>query len=210
MSGQTLDAYLAEHLFAPLGMVDTTFSPTDEQRARLMPLRARTLDGALVAVPLELPPDPEWASGGGGSWGTVTDYGRFIRAMLNDGELDGTRVVGAGTVELAFTDQLGGVPLPEVTKSADPTLTNDIPTLPEPQGWGLGFHLFSVDMPGMRSAGSGDWCGLLNCYYWIDRAAGVGAALMTQVLPFYDAAIVEAAQEFEVAVYAQVRSAATA
>jgi methyl acetate hydrolase len=62
----------------------------------------------------------------------------------------------------------------------------------------------------MRSAGTGDWAGIFNCYYWIDRAAGVGGAIMTQVLPFFDAPIVEALQAFEVAAYAQVGSAATA
>lgn len=208
VSGQTLDAYLAEHLFRPLEMTDTTFSPTGEQRARLMPIKARTPDGGLVALDLDLPPDPEWAAAGHGSYGTITDYGRFIRAMLNDGELDGTRILNADTVALAFSDQIDGIPMPEIMKSADHTLANDVPTLPVPQGWGLGFHLVSVDIPAMRNAGTGDWAGIFNCYYWIDRAAGVGGAIMTQVLPFFDAAIVEALLAFEVAVYAQVGSAA--
>jgi CubicO group peptidase (beta-lactamase class C family) len=210
VSGQKLDAYLAEHVFAPLGMVDTTFSPTDEQRARLMPIKARTPDGGLVAVDLDVAPDPEWASAGHGSYGTVTDYGCFIRAMLNDGEHDGIHILSADTVELAFSDQIKGISMPELTKSADHTLSNDVPALPVPQGWGLGFHLFNVDLPGMRSAGSGDWAGIFNCFYWIDRTAGVGAAIMTQVLPFFDAAIVQTLLEFEAAVYAQVGSAAAA
>ena len=62
----------------------------------------------------------------------------------------------------------------------------------------------------MRSAGTGDWAGIFNCYYWIDRSAGVGGALMTQVLPFFDQRIVEALMGFEVAVYAQVGAAASA
>ena len=210
VSGQTLDAYLAEHLFGPLGMADTTFSPTAEQRARLMPVRARTPEGGLVALDLDLPPDPEWAAAGHGSYSTVTDYGRFIRAMLNDGELDGARILNADTVALAFTDQIAGVPMPELMKSADHTISNDVPSLPVPQGWGLGFHMVNVDLPGMRSAGTGDWAGIFNCYYWIDRSAGVGAAIMTQVLPFFDDAIVQSLLEFEQAVYAQVGSAAVA
>jgi methyl acetate hydrolase len=210
VSGQTLDVYLAEHLFGPLAMTDTTFSPTDEQRARLMPIMARAPAGDLVAVDIDLPPNPEWAAAGHGSYGTITDYGRFIRAVLNDGELDGTRILNADTVALAFSDQIEGIPMPEVMKSADHTLSNDVPALPVPQGWGLGFHLVNVDIPDMRSAGTGDWAGIFNCYYWIDRAAGVGGAIMTQVLPFFDAPIVEALQAFEVAAYAQVGSAAAA
>jgi methyl acetate hydrolase len=210
VSGQTLDVYLAEHLFGPLAMKDTTFSPTDEQRARLMPIMARTPSGGLVAIDLDLPPNPEWAAAGHGSYGTITDYGCFIRTILNDGELDGTRILNADTVAIAFSDQIEGIPMPEVMKSADHTLSNDVPALPVPQGWGLGFHLVNVDIPDMRSAGTGDWAGLFNCYYWIDRAAGVGGAIMTQVLPFFDAAIVEALMAFEVAAYAQVGSAAAA
>ncbi len=34
VSGQTLDAYVAEHITKPLGMKDTSFAPTSEQRAR--------------------------------------------------------------------------------------------------------------------------------------------------------------------------------
>ena len=50
----------------------------------------------------------------------------------------------------------------------------------------------------------GDWAGLFNCYYWIDRATGVAGAILTQVLPFYDARIVEWAAGFEQGVYAEV------
>jgi CubicO group peptidase (beta-lactamase class C family) len=191
-------------------MSDTTFSPTAEQSSRMMPLRFRAPDGALTPLDIDLPPDPEWFSAGHGSCGTIGDYGRFIRAMLRDGELDGARILGADTVELAFADHLRGVPLPEIIRSADPLLTNDVPSLPVPQGWGLGFHLLQTDVPGGRSSGTGDWAGLFNCYYWIDRAAGVGAALMTQVLPFFDARIVQVLLGLDAATYAQVGSAAPA
>ena len=82
-------------------------------------------------------------------------------------------------------------------------LSNDVPSPPVPQGWGLGFHLITIDLPGMRRAGTGDWAGIFNCYFWIDRAAGVGGAFMTQVLPFFDARIIEKMLGFEKAAYAQ-------
>ena len=62
----------------------------------------------------------------------------------------------------------------------------------------------------MRRSGTGDWAGLFNCYYWIDRTAGVAGAFLTQVLPFFDARIVERALGFEAAIYAQVGAAAAA
>jgi methyl acetate hydrolase len=209
VSGQTLDAYLAEHVYGPLGMSDTTFSPTDAQRARLMPLMSRTADGGLEPTELDLVTDWEWAAAGHGSYGTIGDYGRFIRSMLRGGELDGARVLNEETVELAFSDQLDGVPLPDGMKSAEPSLVNDVPALPFPQGWGLGFHLTLVDLPDLRREGSGDWAGIFNTYYWIDRATGIGAVLMTQVLPFFDARIVEVLLGFEAATYAQLRDSAS-
>lgn len=203
VSGQDLAAYLKEHVFRPLGMLDTTFAPTPEQRERLMAIHNRTGDGGLEVSQIEAPiADPEFWPAGHGAFGTGGDYARFMAALLNDGELDGARVLEPGTVALAFSDHLNGIPLPEVTKSTMPELTNDIPSLPFEQGWGLGFHLFTEDLPGMRRAGSGDWAGLYNCYYWIDRSAGIAAALLTQVLPFFDARIVELLQALEQAIYA--------
>ena len=47
VSGKTLGEYLAENVYGPLGMTDSTFHPTDEQRARLLPVLSRQPDGSL-------------------------------------------------------------------------------------------------------------------------------------------------------------------
>ena len=70
--------------------------------------------------------------------------------------------------------------------------------------------LFRADLPGMRSHGSADWAGVFNCYYWIDRSKGIGAMLMTQLLPFFDMPVVETLMAFETAVYEQVGAAVPA
>ena len=210
ITGQTLGAYLAEHVYGPLGMTDSSFHPTPDQQARMMAIRMRAPDGTLQPTELDLPLEPEFDAGGHGSYGTAADYARFIRAWLNDGELDGARVLSAETVATAFEDHIEGIPLPELMTSCVPELSNDVPSLPIPQGWGLGFHLVKVDVPGMRSAGTGDWAGIFNTYYWIDRAAKIGGLFMTQVLPFYDEKIVETLLGFEVAVYSQVGAAVPA
>jgi methyl acetate hydrolase len=66
------------------------------------------------------------------------------------------------------------------------------------------------DIPGMRRAGTGDWAGLFNCYYWIDRATGMAGALLTQVLPFFDLSVLQTAIGFEAAVYAEAGTLAAA
>lgn len=204
VSGQTLGGYVAEHIYGPLGMSNSTFAPSDEQRERLLPVLSRTADGGLEPTTVDLDAEMEWDAGGHGSYGTVADYGRFVRAWVNGGELDGQRVLKEETVELALRDHLDGVPLPNALESTVPQLANPVELLPVPQGWGLGFHVYSMDLPGMRSAGSGDWSGLFNTYYWIDRKAGIGAVIATQLLPFFDGKMVETILNFEAAVYADL------
>jgi methyl acetate hydrolase len=204
VSGQALDRYFAEHIFAPLGMTDATFAPTPEQAARMMAVHARTPDGGLAVIPVDLPPAPEWMAGGHGVACTAGDYGRFLRALLNDG----APILSRGSVDLMLTDSLGGIALPEVIRSVDPTLSNDIPSLPVRQSWGLGLHLFLEDLEGMRRAGSGDWAGIFNTYFWVDRESGVAAGLLTQVLPFFDAQVVGLAMAVEQNLYAQLRKPA--
>jgi CubicO group peptidase (beta-lactamase class C family) len=208
VSGQDLASYLTEHVLRPLGMTDTTFHPSGEQRSRLMAIHNRAPDGGLTLSELELPADPEYLAAGHGLYSTAGDYARFMTALLGGGELAGVRVLKPETVELMFTDHLAGIPLPpDGTVSTMPELSNDVPPLPFAQTFGLGLHVFTEDLPGMRRAGSGDWSGLCNCFYWIDRTSGVAGAFLTQVLPFYDLQVLEAVLGIEQAVYAEILTA---
>ena len=206
ISGQSLGSYLGQHIYGPLKMNDSTFTPSDAQRTRLLRVMQRQADGRLAPSPHDLPPTSEWDAGGHGSYGTVQDYGRFVRAWLDDG----AGILKPATVQLALQNHLGAIKLPELMKSMVPELSNDVPALPVPQGWGLGFHLTLADLPGMRSNGTGDWAGVFNSYYWIDRTRGVGGVLMTQLLPFFDLRVIETLMGFEMAVYAQVGAAVPA
>jgi methyl acetate hydrolase len=129
-----------------------------------------------------------------------------VQAWLNDG----AGILEPATVEMALQNYLGRIELPELLKSAMPELSNDVPAAPVPQGWGLGFHLTLDNVPGMRSSGTGDWAGVFNSYYWIDRSKGIGGVLMTQLLPFFDMPVVETLIGFETAVYQQVGAAVPA
>jgi methyl acetate hydrolase len=200
LSGQTLGSYLKQKVYGPLGMNDSTFAPSEDQRSRLLRVMQRQADGKLAPSQLDLPPTSEWDAAGHGSYGTVQDYGRFVQAWLNEG----AGVLKAPTAHMALQNHIGRIKLPELMKSTVPELSNDVPGLPVPQGWGLGFHLTQVDLPGMRSAGTGDWAGVFNSYYWIDRTKGIGAVLMTQLLPFFDMPVIETLMGFEMAVYQQV------
>ncbi len=206
LSGQSLSRLVQQRVYAPLGMRDSSFAPSAEQRARLLRVMQRQADGSLAPSVHDLPAASEWDAAGHGSYGTVQDYGRFVQAWLNDG----AGVLQPATAQLALRNHIDGVPLPELMKSAQPELSNDVPSLPVPQGWGLGFHLTLADLPGMRSSGTADWAGVFNSYYWIDHRKGIGGVLMTQLLPFFDARVVETLIGFETAVYQQVGAAVPA
>ena len=203
ISGQRLGSYLQQQVYGPLGMKDSSFAPSAGQRARLLRVMQRQADGSLSPSPYDLPETSEWDAAGHGSYGTIQDYGRFVQAWLNDG----AGVLAPATAQMALRNHIAGVKMPELMKSAMPDLSNDVPALPVPQGWGLGFHLTLADLPGMRSHGTADWAGVFNSYYWIDRRKGIGGVLMTQLLPFFDMRVVETLMGFEMAVYQQLGSA---
>ncbi|PQV53182.1 serine hydrolase [Paraburkholderia sp. BL21I4N1] len=200
LAGQSLGSYIRQHVYEPLGMNDSTFEPNAEQRGRLLRVMQRQADGTLALSKIDLPPASEWDAGGHGSYGTVQDYGRFVQAWLNDG----AGILQPATVRMALQNQLGQITLPELMKSTLPELSNDTPGAPWPQSWGLGFQLTLTDLPGMRSNGTGNWAGVFNSFYWIDRSKGIGAVLMTQLLPFFDMPVIETLLGFETAVYQQV------
>ncbi len=187
VSGRTLGQYLREHFFEPLGMNDTAFRITDAMRERLAKIHQRGDDGSLEPqMELEIPQDPEFEMGGGGLYGTVGDYLRFIRMILNRGRANGERVLRPETVDMMSRNQMGEIRVGEL-KTAIPPLSNDAEFFPGmPKSWGLSFMINDEEAPTGRSAGSLGWAGLANSFFWIDPTKGIGGAYLTQVLPFID------------------------
>ena len=130
ITGQTLGSYLQQHVYGPLGMADSGFAPSAEQRARLLRVMQRQADGKLAPSVYDLPAVSEWDAAGHGSYGTIQDYGRFVQAWLNDG----AGVLKPATAQMALQDHLRPIKLPELMKSAMPELSNDVPALPTGPG----------------------------------------------------------------------------
>jgi len=185
ISGRTLGEYLHEHVLGPLGMNDTAFVMRDDMRARKAKIHQR-VDGNLVPLDLELPQPAEVELGGAGLYGTVGDYLKFVRMILNRGAGEHGRVLREDTVALLSQNQMGTLTVPSV-KTADPMLSNDMPLPPDiPHQWGLIAMLNTKPLPTGRAAGSLMWAGLANSYYWIDPQTGIAGVFMTQILPFAD------------------------
>ena len=199
-SGQSLDAYLAEHVLGPLGMTSTTFLMDAEQRSRSVPVHIPS-DGRWLATDLDWNQSPDWWAAGHGLYSTPRDYLRFQRMLLGGGALDGVRILSEQSVADAFSNQIGELWFPESIATADPVSTCDFTAGPGWK-WGWGLLLNTQQQPGMRAVGSGAWAGICNTHFWVDPASGVTAALYTQFLPFVTPGAWQAYVDFEKAVYA--------
>ena len=207
VSGQSLDAYLRERIFTPLGMDDTGFVPTPEQYARQASMHQRQADGSLTPQPLAAPSTPEFYGGGGGLRSTARDYMAFLRMLMHRGSLDGARILAPETVALMNQNQIGDLPAGAL-KTCAPELSNDVDFFPGAElRWGLGYMLNLEPGPDGRSAGTVSWAGLGNLYYWLDPASRVAGVILTQILPFADPATVRLYGRFERGVYALAEAA---
>jgi methyl acetate hydrolase len=206
-SGQRLDAYLRDHVFAPLGMDDTGFKIGDSQRKRLVGMHARGPDGVLAPIPFELEQDPEFHMGGGGLYSTAGDYIRFCQMILNKGKGNGNQVLKPETVATMGENHIGELVMTKMTSVAV-AYTNDVDLYPDiVKKWGLSFMINTARTPEGRSAGSLAWAGLANTYYWIDPARDITGVILMQVLPFADGKCLEAFAGFERGVYAGLDAA---
>src|SRR5712675_119154 len=202
VSGKRLDAYLRDHMLAPLGTTDTGFRIGEPQRKRLVGIHARGPDGSLTAIPFELEQNPEFHMGGGGLYGTAGEYIRFTQMILNKGRGNGNQVLKPETVEMMGQNHIGDLTIGKMT-SAVAFATNDVDLYPDiVKKWGLSFLINTAKTPQGRSPGSLAWAGLANTYFWIDPARDVTGVILMQLLPFVDKKCLEAFAGFESGVYA--------
>ncbi len=207
ISGQKLQDFLQERLFAPLGMVDTGFSVPAEKRSRLaimygLPdIATSTLSSIAKAyergynqkIDIETTHPAgnttSFARGGYGLFSTSTDYMRFAQMQLNRGQLDGVRILSPKIVDLIYMNhvpksllpwEIGGVPAPGY-------------------GFGLGsrvlLNVAESMMPG--SVGEFGWGGAAKTHYWVDPKEELIGILMAQYMVGFDVP----EKDFQVLVY---------
>ena len=206
-SGQKLEAYVQQHILGPLGMKDTGFATTSEQRARQASVHQRQADGSLQPQPLETPFTPEFWAGGGGLYSTASDYMTFLRALLHDGALQGAQILRPDTVATLGQNQIGAIEA-GILKTTAPASSTDVDFFPGASlKWGLATMINMQPGPNGRSAGSLTWAGLYNTHYWIDPARHVVGVMMTQILPFGDPPAMRLYGQFERAVYDSLKAA---
>jgi len=183
ISGKSLDAFLKERLFAPLGMVDTDFYVPKAKANRLCALYGHPNSPDKLEL-IETPAHsqrfqkPAFLSGGGGLVSTVHDYARFAQMLVNGGELDGVRVLSPTTVALYSINHMPEAALPYGFAEGE-----------DLYHWGYGYSLgtrvlMDVSKSGIAgSVGEFGWDGAFSTYVWIDPQEALYGLLMLQHAP---------------------------
>ncbi len=201
VAGTDLETYMQCAIFEPLNMPDTSFTLAQGQDARLTSVHLRRLNSQLRELALSRPESLFFCSGGGGLSSTPVDCLRFLQMLMNDGELEGQRVLDADTVRLMARNHTGDLVIPPM-RSFDPVSSADVDLFPGIRThWGLGFLVNAERLPERRRANSQTWAGLYNTHFWVDRTSGLAGLLMTQLLPFCDPGFMMVYERFERAVY---------
>ncbi len=207
VTDQSLEVYFRENIFTPLGMHNSGFLISSAQKKRVATMYNRQPDGSLTPAPFEMSQRPEFFSGGGGLFSTPRDYMAFLQMLVRGGTFNGARILKPETVAMMFKNQIGDLNAVEM-KTALPAYSNSFDEFPGMvHKWGFSFDINTQPGPHGRSAGSGSWGGLLNCYYWIDPVKHVTGAMFTQLLPFFDARVVDLWGQFEEGLYGGLRRA---
>ena len=202
VDGRSIDRFCIEEILEPLGMTDTAFEPEPHLTERLCAAHRRTRDGGFASLSLDPPRHPEVYGMGHALYATAPDYLRFLRMILNGGALDGRRILTGENVDTMLANQIGALRL-EPMISYVPQASADVDFFPgTPKTQSFACMRVEADVPGMRSAGSQGWAGLLNTHYWFDPAKDLIGILMTQTLPFMEPPFAELYTQFERAVYA--------
>ena len=210
VSGMSLDGYMRERIFTPLGMKDTVFILRPDQQARLASVHSRGADDKLSPIEFGMPQAPEFFMGGGALYSTGPDYLTFLRMLLANGKLGTAQILKPETVALVNKNSMGDLNV-TLLKTAQPDLTNDAEFFPGMvKKWGLAYMINTQDVPGRRSAGSLAWAGLANTYFWLDPKKKVTGVVLTQILPFADGKALDLLSNFESAVYQNGRTQAPA
>jgi CubicO group peptidase (beta-lactamase class C family) len=169
-SGKSLDSYMKERLFEPLGMTDTYFYLPAEKQWRLTDVHGFDSAHKLVVVKNPFTTYPvdgsTYFSGGAGLSSTMADYAAFLQMILNRGEYNGNQILKPETVDLILQNHIG-----------DLNVGND--------KFGLGFQITTAkgkEDSGM-SVGSFSWGGYYATTYWGDPEKKIVALLFMQMFP---------------------------
>lgn len=204
LTSLTLEKYMKKNIWTPLGMNDTTFHPMDrpDLKERICGMTVRDSDGQLVPQEQTSTTSPIGGvrdAGGGGCASTANDYIKLLISLLKDDE----KLLKKSTVEYMFQPHLKDRSREYLQKMhANPAafgLAGNIPTGTKVD-FGLGGILNMEALPWGRSAGSMQWGGYPNLFWWINPKDGICGCYFSQLVPPGDPESFAMYKKFETAV----------
>ena len=175
-TGRTLETFLRERIFAPLGMKDTAFSVPESKVDRLASCYQTDFATGKVVVFDEarggrFTRPPVFESGGGGLVSTVDDYLAFGRMMLNKGRHGRERILSRPSVELMTTDHIA---------AEQKAASEFFPGFWDNRGWGFGMSVITRRDDPARTVGTFGWDGGYGTSWYSDPREDMVGILMTQ------------------------------
>lgn len=181
--------FLREELLIPCDMVDTVFSPSDEQWSRMVSMHDKKDGESVIGTTTENCVFGEYPVShplsGAGLASTLSDYSNFALMLLNKGIFNGNRILSEETFSLLCT--------PHVSKKIMPGNTQ----------WGLGVRVITEDSYKYLPVGTFGWSGAYGSHFWVDPQNELIAVYMKNSL-FDGGAGNESAVNFEKAVNASL------
>ncbi|HYN99544.1 MAG TPA: serine hydrolase domain-containing protein, partial [Actinomycetota bacterium] len=166
-SGQSLEAFLKDRIFDPLGMTDTSFTVPESKMDRLAgSYRFSKRAGKLKQNPDELR-DGGWF-GRDELASTAQDFARFGQMMLNNGKFHGGRILSRPSVETMIIDHM----TPE-QKAASPFF----PGFWDNRGWGFGVSIVTRRDDIASVPGRYGWDGGTGTSWYADPTENLHALL---------------------------------
>ena len=171
VSEMPFDEFLRKRIFDPLGMNDTWFYLPKEKHGRLVAVQHQKNDNwknyPVTFYDTDYPKKgaKRFFSGGAGLSSTAKDYASFLQMYLNNGVLNGTRILSRTTVQSIMGNQIGAI------------------WEGGPKHYGLAFGVVNghgQDLGGEGSTGTFDWGGYFNTQYFADPKEQIIGILMKQ------------------------------
>lgn len=204
VAGMSLDAYMKQVIFDPIGMTTCSFHIHDQ--SNVIKLHRRLEDKSIKLMKkYDMNFDPEVDMGGQGCFGSVGDFMKFMRIFLNEGFSpdSGVQVFSKLTMKYALQNHL---PLEMHLEFGGFVPSKVIPGF-KSDGFSLtGNAICSNPLPTGRPEGTLYWGGLANLYYWIDIENKIAGYWGSQMFPYMDIPSMMNFAKFEYTVYAAVRA----
>jgi CubicO group peptidase (beta-lactamase class C family) len=173
IAGMSIDQFVRERIFQPLGMVDTHYNIPKEKMSRVAAVYRPGPDQKITLLRMpEFREPTTYFPGVAGMNGTAADYFRFCQMLINGGEYNGQRLLGRMTVDLMFSNHIGP--------------NKPVYVRGEGYGFGLGAGVLTdpAKSPDGLSIGTWSWGGADGTLFYIDPQEDLVAILMVQLNPY--------------------------